>query len=121
MALRFRAAFPRSLFVCSGTDNALITHTPGAADRTQSLGAQGTLSNITITSTGGALLDAQLAYTTNQQRSMLEVGNVTISGTNASVILNIAQSALNNNLTSGSGSGVSVASLIGSADQTIKK
>jgi autotransporter-associated beta strand protein len=103
------------------TDNALITHTPGAADRTQSLGTAGAFSNIIITSTGGALHDARFAYTSNQQRSLLQVGDVSAVGANASVILDVGQTAINNFLTSGSGIGLSIASLSGSADQTFKK
>ncbi len=103
------------------TDNALINYTPGAADRTQSLGAAGSFSNVVITSTGGALHDAQLAFTANQQRALLQVGDVSLVGANASAILNIGQTSINNNFTSGSGIGLSIASLSGSADQTFKK
>ncbi|MDB6120930.1 MAG: Autotransporter-associated beta strand repeat protein, partial [Verrucomicrobiaceae bacterium] len=106
------------------TDNAVISYAPGAVDRTQSLGAPGAFSNVTVNSTGGSLLDARLAIpisTTNFYRTLLQMGDVTASGANASVILDISQSTINNNLTSGVGVGVSIASLKGTADQTFKK
>jgi autotransporter-associated beta strand protein len=102
-------------------DNGSISYDPAADDRTQALGAAGALSNILVTSTGGTSLDAQLLFGTNRSRTVLTAGDLIVSGTNAGALLNVGQSAQTNFLTSGSSSGLSVASLKGTADQRIDK
>ena len=101
-------------------DNATIDWDPGADDRVHSIGA------IEIQQAGGAgALDAQLRVANNRARSILSAGQLTLTN---NAILNVdttadrsvfyAYTTNNANLTTGTSSGMSVASLNGSARLT---
>ncbi len=102
-------------------DNGGISYDPAADDRTQALGSAGALSNVVVASTGGSLLDAQFSLNTNRNRTVLLVGDLSLSGANAGVQVNIITSAQGSNVTSGISSGLSVASLTGTSDQRVDK
>ncbi len=101
-------------------DNAAISWAPGGDDRVQSIG------DVQITSTGGTAMDAQLLVnitntSTNgtQARSILQAGQLYISGTNAGALLNVGLQS--SNLTTGTSTGFSIAGINGTSDQHLDK
>lgn len=101
-------------------DNAVIDWDPGASDRVH------TIADIEIQQAGGnGPVDAQLRFANNRDRSILAAGQLTLTN---NAIVNVDATAdrsvffaytLNNaNLTTGTSSGVSVASLNGSGNFT---
>ncbi|MEO6741370.1 MAG: autotransporter-associated beta strand repeat-containing protein, partial [Chthoniobacteraceae bacterium] len=102
-------------------DNGGISYDPQADDRTQALGSAAALSNVTVNSTGGLLLDAQFSLNTNRNRTVLLVGDLSLVGANAGLQVNVITSNQTSNVTTGTSSGISVASLNGSSDQRVDK
>lgn len=96
-------------------DNGIISYDPGGDDRIS------TISDLQIISTGGTTLDAQLRVDNNRARTLLQAGTLTITGANAGAIVNVNMSNPNSNLTNGTSSGLSIASIIGTADQHLTK
>ncbi|MDB6120526.1 MAG: transporter, partial [Verrucomicrobiaceae bacterium] len=96
-------------------DNGIISYDPGGDDRIS------TISDLQIISTGGNALDAQLRIDGNRNRTLLQAGTLTITGANAGAIVNVNMTVPNANLTNGTSSGVSIASIIGTADQHLTK
>ena len=101
-------------------DNATIDFDPGADDRVHSIG------NIEVQQSGGnGPVDAQLRFANNRARSILAAGTLTLTN---NAIVNVDATAdrnvfysyniVNNNLTTGTSAGISVAALSGTANFT---